>query len=224
MVHVAGILKSRRRPGRPPNPELRAQRKEEILAAAAHVFAQHGYSAADLDQVGRKAGVAKATIYLYFRNKEALFLATVDDAMQRLTQAIDVVRDTVHDPLQVIDRAIRVYLEFFDRNPHYVELLIQERAQFKDRKTPTYFEHQDANLGPWRALVRSLIGAKRVRDVPIDRIVNVVGELVYGTMFTNYFAGRRRSVAQQHKDIVDIVWHGILSEDERHARPQRGKK
>jgi AcrR family transcriptional regulator len=194
------------------------------LTAAARVFAQHGYSAADLDQVGRKAGVAKSTIYLYFRSKEALFLATVDDAMRQLTAAIDTVRDSVTDPLEVIDRAIRVYLEFFDRNPHYVELLIQERAQFKDRKTPTYFEHQDANLGPWRDLLRSLIGQKRVRDVPVDRIVNVVGELVYGTMFTNYFAGRRRSVAQQHQEIVDIVWHGILSDQERSVQRKRRKK
>ena len=62
------------------------------------------------------------------------------------------------DPLERIKHASRAYLEFFDLHPEYVELLIQERAQFRDRATPTYFEHRKKNVARWRELYRSLIG------------------------------------------------------------------
>src|SRR5437870_4996323 len=50
-----------------------AQRKEAILAAALEEFSARGFAAARLDDVARRAGVAKGTIYLHFRDKEMLF-------------------------------------------------------------------------------------------------------------------------------------------------------
>src|SRR2546428_4769857 len=52
-------------------------RPDEILAAALEVFADRGFAATKLEDVARKAGVTKGTIYLYFENKEALFKALI---------------------------------------------------------------------------------------------------------------------------------------------------
>lgn len=204
-----------RRPGRPRDRALQALRRAQILDAAGHVFAERGFSDTDLEVVAARIHLSKGSIYRYFRGKTALFLATVDDGMRRLSEAIEGSREPGADPLQVIALAIRAYLEFFDREPHFAELLIQERAQFRDRKKHTYFEHRDANLGPWRELCQSLIDAGRIRDVPVDRVVNILGDLLYGTMFTNRIAGRRQSVDEQWRDVLDIVFHGILTEESR---------
>jgi len=48
-------------------------RPGQILDAALEVFAECGLSGARLEDIGRRAGVSKATIYVYFPNKEALF-------------------------------------------------------------------------------------------------------------------------------------------------------
>src|SRR5919197_6058860 len=50
-----------------------AARRQAILAAALDEFAAQGFAATRLDDVARRAGVAKGTIYLHFRDKEALF-------------------------------------------------------------------------------------------------------------------------------------------------------
>jgi AcrR family transcriptional regulator len=64
------------------------QRQEEILAAAFEVFAAHGYEATRIDEVARQAGIAKGTIYLYFRDKEHLFRAMVRSLVQRRFDAV----------------------------------------------------------------------------------------------------------------------------------------
>ena len=50
-----------------------------ILRAAAHIFAEHGYQAASMDAIAECAGIAKGTVYLYFRNKYELFFGVCDD-------------------------------------------------------------------------------------------------------------------------------------------------
>lgn len=54
-------------------PALKSERRQSILDAAVEVFASQGFAAARLDDVARRAGVAKGTLYLYFRDKEELF-------------------------------------------------------------------------------------------------------------------------------------------------------
>jgi len=138
--------------------------------------------------------------------------------------AVDAAIEGVGDPLERIARAIRAYLAFYDGHPELVELLIQERAEFRDRKKPTYFEHCDASVGPWRDLLRALIAEGRVRKMPVERITDVASDLLYGTMFTNFFAGRRKTYEAQAQDMLDIVLNGILSDRERARRAASGKK
>jgi AcrR family transcriptional regulator len=61
-------------------------RRQAILAAALAVFAERGFEAARLDDVAARAGVAKGTLYLYFRDKEALFEALVRNAVSPLLE------------------------------------------------------------------------------------------------------------------------------------------
>jgi AcrR family transcriptional regulator len=57
------------------------ERRKGILAAALEAFAEQGFAAARLDDVAEKAGVAKGTLYLYFKDKEALFEALILSAV-----------------------------------------------------------------------------------------------------------------------------------------------
>jgi AcrR family transcriptional regulator len=210
---------SLKRPRRPSDETLSANRREEILDAAAQLFAQHGYADTDTQLLADKLGVGKGTLYRYFPSKEALFLAAVDRVMRDLCREVDTCIAGIADPLDQVAEAIRAYLAYCAAHPECVELLIQERAQFKDRKKPTYFEHREANVERWRALYRKLIAEGRIRDMPVARITDVMSDLVYGTMFTNYFTGPRKPPAAQAQEILDVVFHGILTDAERRRRP-----
>jgi AcrR family transcriptional regulator len=197
---------------------LRESRTRQILDAAARLFAKHGYADADTQQLADELGVGKGTLYRYFPSKRELFLAAADRVMRQLREHIDAQIKDIADPLDRIAVAIRTFLAFFADNPDFVELLMQERAQFKDRKEPTYFQHRKVNVERWKAIYRELIAEGRIRDMPVERITDVLSDLCYGTMFSNYFTGNRKPFDVQAKDILDVVFHGILSERERALR------
>src|SRR2546421_8429230 len=125
-----------KKPRRLLDEELRATRTEQILDAAARLFAKHGYADADTQLLADELGVGKGTLYRYFPSKKELFLAAADRVMRQLRERIDLRIKDVADPLDRIAVAIRTFLVFFADNPDFVELLMQERAQFKDRKEP----------------------------------------------------------------------------------------
>jgi AcrR family transcriptional regulator len=191
-------------------------RRLSIIEAAARLFAELGYNACEMERVAAEIGVAKGTVYLYFSGKQELFFACVDLGMAQMQQVVLEASKKADDPFDRISLAIRAYLNFFDQHPQYVELVIQERAIFKDRKRPTYFEYRDANVGVWRELYRSLIASGHLRsDLPAERILDTVGYLLYGTMFTNHFIGRAVTLDEQHRSMLEIVFRGILSDRER---------
>jgi AcrR family transcriptional regulator len=213
---------SERRPGRPPSEALRQSRREQILEAATRLFAEHGYSAANTQALADMLRVGKGTIYRYFPTKQDLFLAAVDRIMQRLNDQIDASLEGIDELFERMSRGIKAYLTYFASHPQFVELLLQERAQFKDRPKPTYFIYRDRNAARWNQEFRHLIAEGRIRDVPPERIIEVIGDLLYGTMFSNYFARRERPPEEQAEEIMDIAFLGILSDTERRRFQSRG--
>jgi AcrR family transcriptional regulator len=185
-------------------------RDAAILDVAAAHFAQHGYRQTDVQNIADALGLGKGTIYRRFATKEDLFLASADRGMRKLTQTVDAAAAAQSDALEQISAAVHAYLQFFADHPQYVELIIQERAEFRHRETPTYFAYRQASIERWKPVYRALIDQGQMRDVPVERIIEVISGLVYGTMFINFFTGRIKSPASQARDILDVVFRGIL--------------
>ena len=147
----AGVRLAGERPrGRPRDAALQQRRREQILAEATAVFAEHGYPGTDVQFIADPLGISKGTVYRYFPTKEELFLAAVERGVLRLKEHMERRVETVADPVERIAVAIRSHLEFFRSDPQLVELFIQERAEFRDQRQPIYFEHGEANCGRWR--------------------------------------------------------------------------
>jgi AcrR family transcriptional regulator len=195
--------------------EANLARREEILETATALFAEQGFSDAVTQALAERLGVGKGTIYRHFPSKRALFLAATDRVMRRLQECVSANVAGIQDGLVRIERGIATFLQFFADHPSFVELLIQERAYFKDRKRPTYFEHREINIQRWRQLYRDLMTAGRLREMPVERITTVLSNVLYGIMVTNFFNGQPAPADVQAREILDVVFLGVLSEPER---------
>ena len=205
--------------GRPRDAGLVARREEEILAVATRVFAETGYRQTDVQVVADRLGVGKGTVYRYFPTKEALFFGAVDAGMRALVECIDAAASGLDDPVEHFERGIRSYLEFFDRNPDLVELLIIERAEFRDREQATYFVYKERDHARRKAFIEKGIASGIIRDIPPERIMNVVGDCLYGAMFTNHFSNRRIPYERQAADIMDLLMNGVFTQQQAAQKP-----
>ena len=106
-------------------------RNEQILAAAFDVFAAHGYAETRLDEVAKRAGVAKGTIYLYFKNKEQLFRAVARSLIQKRFDAlVGTFRGTAPELLRELLSRMYSQIVRNDRARSIVRLLLAESGKF----------------------------------------------------------------------------------------------
>ena len=195
-----------------------SRRQAEILEKAVLLFAEHGYANTDTQFLADQLHLGKGTLYRYFPSKEELFLAAVDFGVWKLHEFVCAWVDCTVDPMDRIRQGVRGYLAFFVEHPEVVELMIQERAIFRDQRKSTYFRRRDEFAKHWQDLYRQLIAEGTLRDMPPERISNIFGELLYGAMFTNFFSGRVPDFESQTDDIMDVVLEGILSDSQRQRR------
>jgi AcrR family transcriptional regulator len=110
------------------------ERPHQILAAAIEVFGEHGLSAARIDDIARRAGVSKGTIYLYFPTKEALFQEMV---RQTIIARIELSEQNV-SALHTATEQITVFLDNWWtalRSPDYLtvfRLVLAEMHHFPE--------------------------------------------------------------------------------------------
>src|SRR5712675_263767 len=96
-----------------------------ILQAAAKEFAEHGIAGARTDAIARQAGVNKALLYYYFKDKETLYGAVLDDAFSGLKTTVFRVLDSELQPREKIIAYAGAYFDFIASNQLYPRLMQQ---------------------------------------------------------------------------------------------------
>ncbi|MEE4452723.1 TetR/AcrR family transcriptional regulator [Novosphingobium resinovorum] len=94
----------------PPADALAPSREEAVLAAAAGLFAERGYAATSIRDIGERVGLLGGSLYHYIRSKDALFVRIHDRALQAAEDRIRAAVALVEDPMARLATACRVLL------------------------------------------------------------------------------------------------------------------
>ncbi|HET7198045.1 MAG TPA: TetR/AcrR family transcriptional regulator, partial [Burkholderiales bacterium] len=100
--------------------------RSSILAAATAEFARHGLGGARVDRIATEAGVNKRMLYHYFGSKEALFLAVLEAAYERIRSAERVLDLELADPREALKRLVDFTWRYSLRHPEFQSLLASE--------------------------------------------------------------------------------------------------
>ena len=200
------------RPGRPKDPALHERRCAEILSVAARIFAKHGFRNTDVQEIANELGIGKGTIYRYFDTKEKLFLAAADEGMRQLESYIHARVEGVKDPLEFLTAGTLAYVGFFQQHPELVEILIQERAEFRQSIPATHLVYRERNRGIVEEMVRRGVEAGVFRDVDVRDTTTTLGNLLYGTVVCGCLEGSSRKLTDMAKKALEVFLHGLLAE------------
>src|ERR1700757_77741 len=103
-----------------------------ILEAAALEFAEFGIAGARTDSIAREARVNKALLYYYFKDKETLYGAVLDDAFSGLKDTVLRVLDGNESPRNKILAYVGAYFDFIASNQLYPRLMQREMMRARE--------------------------------------------------------------------------------------------
>jgi AcrR family transcriptional regulator len=188
----------------------KGERRDAILAAALDEFSAQGFAAARLDDVAKRAGVAKGTIYLYFRDKEALFQEIVRSLLTPVVGSVEALRDA-DIPIRVLaDRLVDLFVDeiFGTRRRDVIRLMIAEGRRFPKLAE---FYHREV-LSRAMAAMRALLARAAARGEVPDTLVRFpqllaapgIVAVVWAGLFDKYEPLDVREMMRAH---VDLIFH-----------------
>lgn len=104
----------------------KVETRDRILDAALSVFAGKGYHRATVDDIVRASSTSKGAVYHHFATKETIFVALVDDFIERLTAAVATAIAERHGGLAKVEGALTAALHTFRDNERLARLILLE--------------------------------------------------------------------------------------------------
>ncbi len=99
---------------------LKHELREEILEAARDLFVKNGYASVNMRAIAQKVGCSPGTLYLYFKDKDAILGAICQETFEKLDRHMEAIANDTGDPLGRLRRAGRLYVQFGLNHPdHY---------------------------------------------------------------------------------------------------------
>jgi AcrR family transcriptional regulator len=127
--------------------------RQELSAAAMHLFATKGYEATTVDEIAAAAGVARRTFFRHFRSKEEAVFPDHDDTLVRVQAVLDSAEPGEH-PLDTVCRGITEVLRMYAESPE----VSVERYRLT-REVPALREHEIASVARYdRLFTHYLLG------------------------------------------------------------------
>jgi AcrR family transcriptional regulator len=183
-------------------------RPGEIVEAALEVFAEKGFAAARLDDIARRAGISKATLYLYFETKEEIFRVVARAAVASLLEALGNPAEASDAPFaalapKLLSRAAGIMKS--GPVPAIARIVIGESRNFPDLARIWHDDVVTSVLG----IVTGIIARAQARGevAPGDprlHAFSLMGPMVMAMLFREVFGGvganppDLRALADQH--------------------------
>lgn len=206
-------IRTTRKPAEKPasnRAERAAERREAIIEAAMDEFIARGFAATRLDDVASRAGVAKGTIYLHFKDKEALFEELIRTAIvplvNRLAAGPPPVGGSVRD---MIEGFVRTFLHEVTttRRGDIVRLIVAEGPRFPEIADFYYREVVSKGLAGMRAAIalgiaRGEIRNKELAQFPQILIAPAMIAVIWQSLFSKHAPLDAIEMFRVHLDLI----------------------
>jgi AcrR family transcriptional regulator len=187
----------------------RAERRQAILTAALKEFSARGFAAARLDDVAVAAGIAKGTIYLYFRDKEALFQDLIRSEMSPVVATLETAL-AVDLPVRVVaERAVELFVReiYGTSRRDIIRLVISEGPRFPKLADFYYREVLSRIIAAVRALLARALARGELRSDAIIRFPQLLGApgivaIIWSGLFERHDPLDVRALMRAHLDLV----------------------
>jgi len=192
---------------------LEEYRMSSIREAASRVIARKGLGKATMQEIADEAGIAKGTLYLYFRDRDELLERSVDHVLDQLRTTVEEMLDRDLPFATLFEELIRAELEFFDRNDELFRVYLATCESSHRRK-----KHRDQHpryrryIATVTKLFTAAMDRGELRRVDAESLAAFVTEGVNAIIVRRLRSSAKPSIEADVDLIVSTMLVGLATE------------
>jgi AcrR family transcriptional regulator len=154
--------------------ERAAERRLNILKAAAKLFSEKGYHDATLEEIARELKYTKGSIYYYISSKQDLLYQCHDMAMSLLLENIERARDSGLPPDAMLKEVIKGHIETLMSEFNLITVTLSSDYELEDKYTEIIIKKRDMYEDFIAGIIRDGIKKGIFREVPVKVVINLI--------------------------------------------------
>ena len=187
------------------------ERRAEIIQAAMRCFARNGYHRTSMDDVVAESGLSKGTLYWYFKNKQALFIAMLEAFFAELAAPLEQVVSSsgpVGDRLRILTD---LFWETFNEQREVGDLMMEFWAEsIRDEAINAYFRRLfEPYIDMLASLIEEGVESGEFRQVSPKAVASFYGAMVDGLWF-QALVGLPIEDYVDSGALTDLLMNGLL--------------
>jgi AcrR family transcriptional regulator len=186
-------------------------RREQLLRAAVHVFAERGYHQARVGDIAEEAGVAHGLLYHYFSSKEDVLRTIFRESWSRLIAALHGIEEAGGPAPEQLRRIAAVLLRSWRDDPDLVRVLVREVA-----RSPELAAQVDEVREAFLVIERVIARGQAEGSFRPELDPRLASWVVYGSLeelLTGWVLGQLpegdEEVARAERTVIDVVCGGL---------------
>jgi len=183
-------------------------RRTEIVDAARTVFARLGFAQGIMDEIAKEAGVAKGTLYLYFRSKTEIYKAVLDHDMKTLKAST---LDRI-DAAKSLKEKIRTFalarIERAEANKEFFRIMDSEGSAL----TYTRSQYRDWLREPVQRLAAAIEKASeqgKIRSMDAEKTAWLIADMTRGTIQRRLLSQSETAPAADADFLLNFIWASL---------------
>jgi AcrR family transcriptional regulator len=188
-------------------------RVQSLRDAAMRVIARRGMAAATMQEIADEAGVAKGTIYLYFKDRDELVDSTFESALRQLHERIDAAVEAEGTIEGKLRAGIRTILSFFKGNREFFRLYAEHRfPEGSSRRHQRHCDQYRERTQRLAAMLEKAMEQGEIRRLDARRLALFVTEGINAIVVERVMEEDPPPEEQDVELIVDVILGGVRAE------------
>jgi AcrR family transcriptional regulator len=164
----------------------KASRREQILAAAAELFAHHGFHGVGIDDIGAAVGISGPALYRHFRSKDAILGEMLNSISRYLLDGGTARASQPGEPAEVLDALVRFHVDFALEHPALITVQERNLANLTDTDRRQVRALQRQYVEIWvRAISDAIPG---IEERPARSAAHAVFGLINSTPYNRHLS------------------------------------
>jgi len=204
--------------GAAPRQARSVETRAAILSAAEQIFAKSGLDGARTDAIAAEAGVNKALLYYYFKSKDGLYEAVVEDHFREFNRQALELLSAPGDARAVLLRYVSLYFDFISARQRYASLyqqLMTARGKPLERLVRRYFVPRSTAFN--KLLERGVRDGHFRRADARHTAISIVGLIVFYfsaapvlRLLGHSDAYTAANLTRRKREVLDFIRHGLF--------------
>jgi AcrR family transcriptional regulator len=186
-------------------------RTAEILESARKVFAKKGFADATMDEIAAAAGLAKGTLYLYFKSKREVYLKTLQHGCSELLDRVKVDMEAVNGMQGKIRALVAARLKYADENRDFHKIFVTE---FSNVTHPASInkDFRDLYVKQAQAVEEALRGGLdtgHIQGLDVEATAFTIHDMIRSLTMRRLLGWSKKDVEEDIDFLCNLIWRGI---------------